>query len=109
MSTVQTAIQPAAATEARPVRRVQLRTLVLIRWIAIAGQAAALLLVQVGLGFDVPLLPPPFAIGASAAMNLFVTLPHGLGARRDDRDAARHLRLAVLPLHFLLPLPGGGR
>src|SRR3546814_20965701 len=49
MSTVQPAIQPAAAAEARPVRRVPLRTIVLIRWIAIPGQAAALLPVQVGL------------------------------------------------------------
>jgi hypothetical protein len=35
--------------------RVQLRTLVLLRWLAVAGQTAALLYVRYGLGFDVPL------------------------------------------------------
>src|SRR3546814_18680213 len=56
MLTVQPAIQHAAAAEARSVRRVHVRTPVMIRWIAFAKQAAALLPRRVCFGFVAPLL-----------------------------------------------------
>jgi len=37
--------------------RISLRRLVLIRWVAIAGQAATLLVVHYGFGFPPPPLP----------------------------------------------------
>ena len=41
--------------------RVHLRTLVLIRWVAIVGQMATLLVVHYGLGFNLPLIAASIA------------------------------------------------
>src|SRR5690606_30976490 len=90
-------------------RSIRLRTLVLIRWIAIVGQATALLLVDRVLGFDVPMGPTLLAVGASAAINILVTLLHGLKARLGERAAALHLAFDMLQLAFLLYLTGGLR
>jgi two-component system, sensor histidine kinase RegB len=38
---------------------VSLRRLILMRWVAVIGQAAALLVVQFGVGFDLPIGPSP--------------------------------------------------
>jgi len=49
--------------------RVRLRTLIFLRWLAVAGQTATVLGVHFGLGFALP-LPACFAlIAASAALN----------------------------------------
>lgn len=90
-------------------RSIRLRTLVLIRWIAIVGQATALLLVDRVLGFDVPMVPALLAVGASVAVNILVTLLHGLKARLGEQAAALHLAFDVLQLALLLYLTGGLR
>ncbi len=46
--------------------RLRLRTLVLVRWIAIAGQTAAILVVKYGLGYELPLALCLVAVGVSA-------------------------------------------
>lgn len=97
------------SAEPAPARRIQLRTLVLIRWIAIAGQAMTLLLVDLGLGFGVPLVPALGIVGASAAMNLAVILHFGNGGRLGERAATWHLAFDVLQLAALLYLTGGLR
>ncbi|MFN4088377.1 MAG: ActS/PrrB/RegB family redox-sensitive histidine kinase [Alphaproteobacteria bacterium] len=109
--------EAAAATDAAAIprqataaaRRVHLRTLVLIRWIAIVGQTAALVFAEVGLGFQVPLLPAFMVVGASIAMNLFVLMRFGHGARLGERAATWHLGFDVLQLAALLYLTGGLR
>jgi two-component system, sensor histidine kinase RegB len=86
--------------------RVRLRTLVTIRWIAIAGQAAALLVVHYGLVFPVPLAPAFFCVFASAGFNLWVQRGRGrlwLG----DSDAALTLVYDLVQLGGLLYLTGG--
>ena len=50
--------------------RISLRTLVPIRWVAIAGQALTILTVHYVLGFHLPLLPALAAVAASALLNL---------------------------------------
>ena len=55
---------------------VRLRTLTLIRWVAIAGQALALLVVHFGFGFDVPLGPAFAVVAASLLLNLIVLTGH---------------------------------
>ena len=51
---------------------VRLRTLTLIRWVAIGGQVMALLVVHFGFGFPVPLAPAFSVVGASLLLNLIV-------------------------------------
>jgi len=87
--------------------RVTLRTLILIRWIAIAGQLATVLVVHVGLGFPLPLGPVVAAIGASVLLNLVAMAQRGGRLRLADRDAALYLAYDMLQLTLLLYLTGG--
>ena len=50
--------------------RINLRTLVLIRWIAVLGQATTILLVHFWIGFALPLVATLLAVAASAFVNL---------------------------------------
>ena len=64
----------AALPEGRvPFDRISLRRLVLIRWVAIAGQAVTLLVVHYAFDFRVPLLPAFLVVGASVALNLITS------------------------------------
>ena len=54
---------------AEPIRR---RTLVLLRWIALAGQLAAIV-VALLMGIDFAVLPALLLVAAGAALNLWMT------------------------------------
>jgi len=54
--------------------RLRLRTLVLIRWIALLGQAISLAVVYFGLGFDIPFVPAMAVIAASGALNVVISI-----------------------------------
>ncbi len=97
------------AIAARNGVQVQLRTLVLIRWVAVAGQAITLLLVHFGFGFTLPIVPALLVVGASAALNLLIARRHGLGARLSEEVAAFHLAFDIMQLALLLYLTGGLR
>jgi two-component system sensor histidine kinase RegB len=86
---------------------VRLRTLVFIRWIAIAGQLVSLLTVNFTLGFDLPLLPTLGAVALSALINLLSTVLWPAPTRLSDTDAALHLGYDVIQLSVLLALTGG--
>lgn len=83
-----------------------LRTLILIRWIAVLGQSATVAFVHAGLNFALPLGPVLAAIGASALLNLVAMTRNG-GRRLADRDAALYLGYDMLQLTLLLYLTGG--
>lgn len=87
--------------------RMRLRTLVLLRWLAIAGQTAAVLFVEFLMNFHLPLYPALAVIGLSAGVNLMLTL--ALPAQRlvAEWEAALQLGLDVLQLAALLALTGG--
>ena len=87
--------------------RVSLRTLTFIRWVAIAGQLAALLVVRYGLGFDLPLVPALAVVGASVVLNLLVSLRRPPRRRLRDTEAALYLAFDVVQLTALLYLAGG--
>lgn len=89
------------------VGRVRLRTLVLIRWIALGGQAAALLFVYGGLGFPLPLGPAFVAVTISALLNVVVSIRYPPTKRLSDREAAFSLAYDILQLGALLYLTGG--
>src|SRR5438309_10472212 len=86
--------------------RISLRRLVLIRWVAIAGQALALLVVHYVLDFSLPLLPAFAVVGCSAALNLFFAIHHRAATRLGERQAAYFLGYDLLQLGLLLYLTG---
>lgn len=86
---------------------VRLRTLVLIRWGAVAGQAFTAAVVHWGLGFGMPVLAVGGTIALSALLNLTVSIGRPASARIDDREAAVFLAFDILQLAVLLYLTGG--
>jgi two-component system sensor histidine kinase RegB len=86
---------------------VRLRTLVLIRWGAVAGQAFTAAVVHWGLGFGMPVLAVGGTIALSALLNLTVSIGRPGSARIDDREAAIFLAFDILQLAVLLYLTGG--
>lgn len=87
--------------------RVRLRTLVLIRWVAVAGQGIAILVVHVGFGFALPLGPTLLAVLASALLNVAVSLRNPPAKRLSDRESALSLGYDILQLAVLIFLTGG--
>ncbi len=86
--------------------RVQLRTLVLIRWVAIVGQMATLLVVYYGLGFDLPLFATMITVSSSAIVNLAAQFIGG-SRRVSEKGAAGYLAFDTVQLTILLYLTGG--
>lgn len=82
-------------------------TLVLLRWGAVAGQAATLLLVFYVLGFDVDLWPSFLVIGAAVLVNLVVAVLLPLDRRVSDAEAILQLGFDIAQLAALLYLNGG--
>ena len=92
---------------ARPVGRVRLRTLVTIRWLAVAGQATAILLLRFGVGYELPLAAAFAVVAASVLLNLFLGIRYPASTRLSDRDAGFYLTYDTLQLAALLYFTGG--
>ena len=88
-------------------RRARLRTLTLIRWVAIVGQAFTILLVDLSFEFELPLLPLLMAVALSGLINLYLELGFSASTRLTERAAASLLGYDLLQLTFLLALTGG--
>jgi two-component system sensor histidine kinase RegB len=86
---------------------ISLRTLILIRWIAIGGQGLTILIVHYGLGFGLPLVPALAVVASSALLNLVLIVLRQWAARLGARDAALYLGYDTLQLAVLLYLTGG--
>ena len=99
-------ISPAARRHGADVT-VSLRKLVLIRWVAIGGQAVTVVVVYGLMGFPLPIWPISAVIATSAALNLATSLPRRALARLADREAALYLGYDMLQLGLLLYLTGG--
>jgi two-component system, sensor histidine kinase RegB len=93
-------------THHRP-KNVRLDTLVRLRWLAVFGQLAAVLVVHFGLEFDVPLWPCLAVIGLAALLNvaLRVGFPHTQWL--EPERAAYLLGFDIAELAALLYLTGG--
>ena len=108
-------MKTAASAAARPLApplvatrgRVRLRTLLVTRWIGIAGQAAALVIVRYGLAYPLPIGWAAAVVGASAVLNLWLTSRRRGSALLSDRLAAAQLGYDLLQLAALLYLTGG--
>ena len=86
---------------------ISLRTLVPIRWVAIAGQALTILIVHYGLGYRLPLLPALGVVAGSVLLNVILILLRQAAARLGERDAALCLGYDILQLAILIYLTGG--
>lgn len=85
----------------------RLRTLVRLRWLAVAGQAAAVVAVHFIIGFPLPLGLCLAAIALSAWLNVFLTLRWRSSVRLQPARAAMLLGYDVIQLAALLFLTGG--
>src|SRR3954471_3119518 len=87
--------------------RVRLRTLSNLRWLAVAGQSAALFLVYFALGYSLPILYCAVAIAISAGLNVVLAVRYAPAHRLTNREATFYLAFDVLQLAALLYLTGG--
>lgn len=87
--------------------RVRLGTLNNLRWLAVVGQSAAILIVHEALGFELPVLLCLAPIAASAILNIVLAIAHPASRRLTSREAAMFLAYDILQLAALLYLTGG--
>ncbi len=84
-----------------------MRTLVMLRWLAIVGQSAAILGVHFILGYPVPLLQTVSLIVLSALLNIYLTLRWRTGQLLRPFPAGMLLAYDIAQLAGLLFLTGG--
>ncbi len=87
--------------------RVRLRTLVLLRWLAVSGQTFAVLVVYFGAHFPLPLFSCFAVIAASVALNILVSVRFPFAKRLSNREASLYLGFDLVQLFALLLLTGG--
>jgi len=85
----------------------RLRTLVRLRWLAVVGQTAAVLSVNLLLGFPLPLGLCLGAIALSAWLNIFLSIRWRKTARVQPLHAGLLLAYDICQLAMLLFLTGG--
>src|SRR5689334_9289699 len=95
---------------ARPRRtqgRVRLRTVLIIRWIAVAGQALTILVVHYALNFPMRIGWAGATVAALAAVTLAAQVRRPQSERLTDRESALYFAFDILQLAVLLYLTGG--
>ncbi|MEM8784336.1 MAG: ActS/PrrB/RegB family redox-sensitive histidine kinase [Pseudomonadota bacterium] len=85
----------------------RLRTLILLRWLAINGQTAAIVFVHFQMGFDLPLWPCLGVIGASVWLNLILSSRFPQSKRLSETESALYLAFDIVQLSLLLMFTGG--
>jgi two-component system sensor histidine kinase RegB len=85
----------------------RLHTIILLRWLAVFGQSAAVLVAALGLGIDLALDLCFAAIGAAAAFNLVATRLAAGNRRLTEAEATVTLGFDLCQLGTLLCLSGG--
>ncbi len=86
---------------------VRLRTLILLRWMAIAGQLAAIIVADRLYGIQLPLGLCYMAVGASIIANLISIFVYPENKRLSEFEAMLTLLFDLSQLSFLLYLTGG--
>ncbi|MBY8977045.1 ActS/PrrB/RegB family redox-sensitive histidine kinase [Rhodobacteraceae bacterium NNCM2] len=86
---------------------VRLRTLLVLRWMAICGQAAAVLVSSFVLGFDIPLTQCALLISASVSVNIAFHLIYPSETRLNERWTLTSLFFDLAQLACLLMVTGG--
>lgn len=88
-------------------RSLRLETLIRLRWLAVAGQSAAVAVVHLALGFPLPLVWCIGLIALSAALNIALRLAFPASHRLRAEPAFLLLSYDALQLGALLFLTGG--
>jgi two-component system, sensor histidine kinase RegB len=86
---------------------VRLRTLILLRWMAIAGQGAAILVASQVYGLDLPLGLCALAIGLSVLANISLIMLFPENRRLNEGEAFLTLLFDLAQLAFLIFVTGG--
>lgn len=86
---------------------VRLRSLLLTRWLAVFGQALAVLFVTYVLRFEVHFIACIAMIAASATLNVIAMMVYPLSKRLTDRETTLYLAFDIIQLSALLFLTGG--
>ena len=86
---------------------VRFGTLILIRWLAVAGQLIALLIVHQFLGFDANLNLTIPTVLASALLNLWFSLRVDTNTRLSEKQSSAQLTFDLVHLSLLLFFTGG--
>jgi two-component system, sensor histidine kinase RegB len=87
--------------------RVRLRTLILLRWLAIIGQSAAVLFVAFALGLEIHLGLCALVIGASVVLNTVLLLTQSPQRLVREWEAAAQLGYDIAQLTALVAVTGG--
>ncbi len=90
-------------------RGLSLRTLIILRWLAVLGQTAAVIVLVTMLHFPLPIWQCLLVIAASGLMNLssMTRLRQTDSRMPDGRQTAMHLGFDILQLSALLAFTGG--
>jgi len=87
--------------------RLRLQTLTRLRWLAVLGQSAAVLIISQGYGFDMPVAFCFVLIACSAWLNIFLTVRFPTAHRLPPLAAMAVLAFDLLQLSGLLFMTGG--
>ena len=91
----------------RDARRLKLDTIVRLRWLAVIGQALAVAIVHFQLGYKLPFGACLAAVGAAAAVNVWLVIRRPASHRLGDDGATGLLAFDIVQLAALLYLTGG--
>jgi two-component system, sensor histidine kinase RegB len=91
----------------KPWRGMRLDTLLRLRWLAVIGQIATILVVQYGFEFDIPIWACLGVIALSAWLNVVLRVRFGITRRLEPNWVAGLLALDIVVLALLLFLTGG--
>ncbi len=97
-----TEFEPAAKA-----RRLRLDTLTGLRWLAVGGQSAAILVTHFWLGFELPAAVAFSVVAASAWLNILLRIKYPVNHRLEDGPATLLLAYDIVQLTVLLYLTGG--
>lgn len=86
---------------------VRLRTLILLRWVAIVGQVTAINVAGLGLGINLPLFWCYAAVGAAVVANILSVILFPENKRLQEYEAMLTLLFDLAQLSFLIFLTGG--
>ncbi len=90
-----------------PRRQLKLDTLVRLRWLAIAGQLASVIVVYFGLGYPLPIGPALALIALSAWINVYLKLRSPSTTLLSNQAATLQLAYDIVQLTGLIFLTGG--
>ncbi|MDX2103034.1 MAG: sensor histidine kinase [Alphaproteobacteria bacterium] len=96
-----------ALVESEPRRGVKVRTLLLIRWLGLAGQSVTLGFVAYGMGVELPVADCLALLVASLLVNVLLMTTRRTGDWLPEPLAALNLGFDILQLSALLYLTGG--